>query len=153
MPGEPDLVGPTGSVDVERRTFLDARAALGGYHNFTLSGLAGVDDTGHRQHVYVHAKLMVVDDEWATIGSGNLHRYSLFGNGEMNASFWDPDVVRKLRCQLLEEHLGESTATLDDRAALERFGQIARENRHRWDAGHVAWQGLAFSLDPTTYGR
>lgn len=32
------------------------------------------------------------DDVWATIGSCNLHRYSLFGSGEMNATFWSPGV-------------------------------------------------------------
>jgi cardiolipin synthase len=152
LPGKPDLVGLRGSEDPERRSFLEARAALGGFDNFALCGLASAGESGQRHHVYVHAKLMIIDDEWATIGSCNLHRYSLFGNVEMNVSFWDPDVVRKLRCRLLEEHLGDSTESLDDRSALRRFSEVAGANRQRWDSGRTEWQGLAFSLDPTTYG-
>jgi cardiolipin synthase A/B len=95
---------------------------------------------------------MLVDDAWATIGSCNLHTHSLFGNTEMNASIWDPEIVRALRCELLAEHLDQDTAGIDDRAALRRFREIARENRRRHDAGDFKWQGLAFSLDAATYG-
>ena len=55
---------------------------------------------------------------WATIGSCNLHRYSLFGNGEMNATIWSPDTVRALRCELFQEHLDQDTSRMDDRTAL-----------------------------------
>jgi len=96
---------------------------------------------------------MLIDDSWATIGSCNLHAASVLGNSEMNVTFWDPPVVRALRCQLLAEHLGLDTARLDDRSALGAYRQIARDNRRRRDAGDWDWQGLAFSLDPATYGR
>jgi phosphatidylserine/phosphatidylglycerophosphate/cardiolipin synthase-like enzyme len=118
-----------------------------------LAGIAGIGDDGTRHHVYVHAKLMLIDDEWATIGSGNLHRSSLFGNSELNVSFSDRDVVRQLRERLLNEHLGHSTRRLDGRSALRRFGRIARDNRRQWDGGNASWNGLAFSLDPVTYRR
>jgi phosphatidylserine/phosphatidylglycerophosphate/cardiolipin synthase-like enzyme len=95
---------------------------------------------------------MLVDDAWATIGSCNLHANSLYGNTEMNASIWDPEVVHALRCELLAEHLDQDTAGIDDRAALCRYRGIARENCRRRDAGDFKWQGLAFSLDPATYG-
>ena len=89
----------------------------------------------------------------ATIGSCNLHRYSLFGNTEMNATFWDPRVVRELRCQLFAEHLGLDTSHLHDRVAVRLYRSVANENRRRQGAGSSDWQGLAFSLPPTTYGR
>jgi phosphatidylserine/phosphatidylglycerophosphate/cardiolipin synthase-like enzyme len=78
---------------------------------FTLAGLAGRDGRGPRHDAYVHDKLMLVDDAWATIGSANLHHNSLLGSGEMNASIWDPAVVRALRVHLFQEHLGRETAT------------------------------------------
>jgi hypothetical protein len=53
---------------------------------------------------------------------------------------------------LLAEHLDRDTTGIDDRAALRLYGEIARENRRRRDAGDCKWQGLAFSLDPATYG-
>jgi phosphatidylserine/phosphatidylglycerophosphate/cardiolipin synthase-like enzyme len=151
-PAEPEAalnVAPT----PQRLAFLDARAALAGYPHFTLAGIAGVDARGRRHDVYVHAKLMIVDDAWATLGSGNLHGHSLFGSTEMNASVWDPDFARALRCELFAEHLGLDTGGLDDLAALRLFHRIAAENRARRAAGEGEWQGLAFALDPATYGR
>jgi cardiolipin synthase A/B len=134
-----------------RQAFLDARSALGGYDHFTLAGIAGLDTAGKRQNVYVHAKLMLVDDAWATIGSGNLHGYSLFGSTEMNASIWDTAFVKALRCELFAEHLGLDTSHLDDLAALRLYRRIARENRGKRQAGESAWQGLAFALNAATW--
>ena len=127
--------------------------ALDRHAHFALVGIASADARGGRTHVYVHSKAMLVDDTWATIGSGNLHAASLFGNTEMNASFWDPEVVRTLRCQLLAEHLGHDTAHLDDRAALRLYRQVAQDNRAKQDMGSSGWHGLAFSLDPAAYGE
>lgn len=148
MPAEPDVTLP---VSPERRAVLDSRARLGAFANFMLAGLAGLGADRRRKPVYVHDKLMLIDDAWATVGSCNLHRYSLFGNGEMNVSFAEPDTVRALRCELLHEHLGRDTAGLDDRAALELFRRIAKENRTKRDAEDPAWQGLAFELDAATH--
>jgi phosphatidylserine/phosphatidylglycerophosphate/cardiolipin synthase-like enzyme len=89
---------------------------------------------------------MLVDDEWATVGSCNLHRFSLFGNGEMNTAFSDPPTVRAFRCALLQEHLDQDTSGMDDRSALRLFRQIARENRRKLEAGDHAWQGLTFEF-------
>ena len=80
-------------------------------------------------------------------------RHSLFGDTELNASFWDADIVRALRRHLLAEHLDQDTAHLDDRAALGLYRRVARENRRKRDAGNDAWQGLAFRLDAATYGE
>jgi phosphatidylserine/phosphatidylglycerophosphate/cardiolipin synthase-like enzyme len=102
---------------------------------------------------YVHAKLMLVDDVWATIGSCNLHANSLSGHSELNVSIWDRTVVRELRCALLAEHLGVDTGDLDDRAALRLYQTIARANSRKMEAGQFDWQGLAFALPPEAYGK
>jgi cardiolipin synthase len=83
--------------DPARRALFDGLEALGRYPKFRLAGLP----------VYVHAKLMIVDDAWATIGSCNLHAHSLGGSAEMNASIWDADVARDLRARLLRRHAGD----------------------------------------------
>ena len=113
---------------------------------FTLAGIAGLGADGQRKPVWVHSKLMVVDGEWGTVGSCNLHRLSLFGNGEMNATFWDPDTARALLSQLLQEHLDRDTSALDDRSTLQLFRAVARENSAKFESGDHAWQGLAFRL-------
>jgi phosphatidylserine/phosphatidylglycerophosphate/cardiolipin synthase-like enzyme len=152
LPADPEGWVGTARQNPNYKVLFDKLASLGGYENFALVGIAGRGAAGSRNNVYVHAKLMLIDDAWATIGSCNLHRNSLFGHTEMNASFWDPQVVRSLRCELLAEHLGQDTAHLDDRAALRLYRQVAVENRRRKDAGNSEWQGLAFSLDPAAYG-
>jgi phosphatidylserine/phosphatidylglycerophosphate/cardiolipin synthase-like enzyme len=151
MPAEPDSVARYIAQDQE--AFFESWTALGAYEHFTLAGIAGLNAEDRRTPVYVHAKLMLVDDVWATIGSCNLHRYSLFGSGEMNATFWSPETVRTLRCELFQEHLDQDTSHMDDRTALQSFRKIALENRRRFDAGNPIWQGLAFALDPAGYGR
>jgi len=121
-------------------------SALTTFENLTLAGIAGVGVDGKRKPVWVHAKLMIVDDEWATVGSCNLHHASLFGNAELNVAFWHSNSARALRTQLLQEHLEIDTSSLVDRAALRLFRSIAAENRTRLDTGGDAWQGLVFSL-------
>jgi phosphatidylserine/phosphatidylglycerophosphate/cardiolipin synthase-like enzyme len=63
--------------------------------------------------IYVHAKMMVVDDVFVSIGSANLNRRGFFFDGEMNA-FAIPERLaaapdnpaRSLRQQLFAQHLG-----------------------------------------------
>jgi phosphatidylserine/phosphatidylglycerophosphate/cardiolipin synthase-like enzyme len=126
--------------------------ALGRHGNFTLTGIAQ-HHAGGRRAAYVHAKMMLIDDAWTTIGSCNLHPFSLAGNSEMNASIWDAGVARALRCQLFAQHLGVDTRQMDDRAALRLFQDIARRNREKMQRRESDWKGLAFALSPETYGR
>jgi phosphatidylserine/phosphatidylglycerophosphate/cardiolipin synthase-like enzyme len=153
VPAEPEAHVRRARRDPERRTLFDQIAALDRYDHFALVGIAAKDLRGERRDIYVHAKIMLVDDSWATIGSCNLHTNSLSGHTELNASFWDPMVVRALRCALLEEHLGLDTARLDARSAHRLYREIAGKNRQRRDAGRHDWQGLAYRLDPWTYGE
>ena len=152
VPADPEHHVGVARQDPQRKPLFDGLAALGRYQNFALAGIAGLDARGGRSNIYVHSKIMLVDDAFATIGSCNLHAHSLSGHTEMNASIWDPQVVRALRCELLAEHLGQDTAGIDDGSALRLYRKIARENRRRRDADDCKWQGLAFSLDPTAYG-
>jgi phosphatidylserine/phosphatidylglycerophosphate/cardiolipin synthase-like enzyme len=80
--------------DSSRRALFEGVEALGRHPNFRLAGISA----------YVHAKLMIVDEAWTTIGSCNLHRYSMGGHSEMNASIWDSAVARDLRETLRRRH-------------------------------------------------
>jgi phosphatidylserine/phosphatidylglycerophosphate/cardiolipin synthase-like enzyme len=153
VPADPEAHIHAARKNPQRKALFDGIAALGRHENFLLAGIAGPNARGSRSNIYVHAKIMLVDDSWATIGSCNLHAHSLSGHSEMNASIWDSQVVRALRCALLAEHLGRDTAGIDDRAALGLYRETAGENRRRRDANDFNWQGLAFSLDPARYGE
>lgn len=150
MPAEPDEAVRT-VPSPERRAILARRAELGRFENFTLAGLAGLGEDGCRHAVYVHSKLMIVDDAWATVGSCNLHRYSLFGNSELNLAFAGGTPVRRLRDVLLREHLGLDTAGMDGAPALRVLRHLALENGRKYATGNPEWQGLVFRLDPATH--
>ena len=134
----------------QSKPFFDQLAALGRHKNFTLAGIAAPGADGVLRNVYVHAKIALIDDCWATIGSCNIGARSFFGDTELNASFFDAKTVRALRCALLAEHLALDTAALDDRAAFAKYRQIALANAGRRKAGERL-VGLAFALDPATY--
>lgn len=153
LPADPEQHVRTARQDPARKDLFDQVAALGRHANFTLAGIAAPNARSERSNIYVHSKIMLVDDAWATIGSCNLHSNSLSGHTEMNAAFWDAGVVRELRCQLLSEHLGLETAHLDDRAALRQYRRVALANSDRKARGDGEWQGLAFALVPAAYGE
>jgi phosphatidylserine/phosphatidylglycerophosphate/cardiolipin synthase-like enzyme len=131
----------------EAQSFWETLAALGRHPHFTLAGIAS-PRTG--EDIYIHDKIMLVDDHWATIGSCNIASQSFFCDTELNAAIWDAEFVRALRVALLKEHLGVDTAGLGDRDALAHFRDIARANADARRASK-AMQGLAFALDPATY--
>src|SRR3984957_15909752 len=126
----------------------DELVALGAFETFTLAGIAGFGNDGQRKPIWVHARLMVVDGEWGTVGSCNLHRHSLFGNSEMNAAFWDRKTARALLSELLREHLERDISGMDDLAAMRLFRAIAVTNRKLFKAGERAGQSLSFRLLP-----
>lgn len=129
-------------------TISEELAKLSEFDHFTLAGIAGLGADGKRNPVWIHAKLMLVDGEWGTVGSCNLHHYSLFGNSEINVAFWDQETARALLSELLHEHLDLDTTALDDLAALQLFRKIARNNRWLFEKNDNRWQGLAYSLVP-----
>jgi cardiolipin synthase A/B len=153
LPAEPAQWVGAARRQPENKGFFDMLAALDEHKNFTLAGIAALDAGGVRKNVYVHAKLMLIDDSFATIGSCNLHRNSLYGHSELNASFWAPEIVHELRCDLFSEHLGHDTSHLNDRSALRLYREIAIANRDRRETGKSQWRGLAFKIDPALYGH
>ena len=150
-PAKPEDYVYAARHDPNQRPRFEGIDALGRYPNFLFAGIAKQD--GESRHpVYVHSKHMVVDNAWATIGSCNLHAFSLAGHSEMNASIWDEEVVRDFRRRLFALHLGLDVAHLDDRAAVQLYCRVAQENRAKMEAGDTNWQGNVFALSPERYG-
>jgi phosphatidylserine/phosphatidylglycerophosphate/cardiolipin synthase-like enzyme len=131
--------------------FFEKLARLGASEGMTLAAIAASRPEGVYDEIYVHAKIMLVDDEWATIGSTNVADRSFRDDTELNASFWHPPSVRALREELLREHLGVDTAGWDDRWALGLFREIAQANRAR-RGRRAPLAGLAYALDAASYG-
>jgi phosphatidylserine/phosphatidylglycerophosphate/cardiolipin synthase-like enzyme len=96
--------------------------------------------TGHRDdHLYVHAKVGIVDDRWLTVGSANLNAHSLLNDTEMNVVTDDAELARATRLRLWAEHLevdvdaiaGDDPHTVVD----ERWRPTAFEQLERRAAG------------------
>lgn len=56
--------------------------------------------------VYVHSKIMIVDDIFAVIGSANTNGRGFFLDGELNIAWASPSAVRAFRIKLWAELLG-----------------------------------------------
>ena len=82
--------------------------------------------------IYIHSKVMIVDDEWAIIGSANINDRSLVGNRDSEiavvihdtAQFVEIELMNgskinvgkfgyELRTRLLQEHCGITSAKID----------------------------------------
>jgi cardiolipin synthase len=150
IPAQPNTGMVEGRENPDTAAFWQRLGELGRHEHFALVGIASHRGGGDHQDVYVHAKIALIDDVWATIGSTNIANRSFYGDTELNATFWHGPTVRALRRELLLEHLGHDTDALDDRAALRLYREVARENTRRRASGEPH-EGLAFALDPTTY--
>ena len=131
--------------------FFEKLARLSRFENFTLAAIAANREGGRYDEIYVHSKLALIDDAWATIGSTNVAERSFHHDTEINASLWHEPSARALRRELFREHLGIDTGEHDDRAAARAFHEIARSNTARRSAREPL-AGLAYAVDPEKYG-
>jgi cardiolipin synthase A/B len=139
--------------DVDHRSesveWFSPLTALGNHDGFTLAGISVLQADGTRSTIQVHAKLMLVDDVFATIGSCNIRPRSFHTQTELNASIVDAAVVRRLREQLFAEHADIDTSAMDATAALRSYAAVARENATR----NADWRGNVFAFSPSQYRK
>jgi phosphatidylserine/phosphatidylglycerophosphate/cardiolipin synthase-like enzyme len=142
--GPPNVVGRHQAMQLLDPYLKAGRAAVYGVENH-----AGTP-------VYVHAKVCVVDDVWASVGSDNLNRRSWTHDSELTCAVLDDELderepravdrfgsgarrfARELRLQLAREHLdrpdGGDADLIDPVEAFEAFAASAAELQ-RWHDG------------------
>ncbi len=107
-----------------------------------------VSTSGERRiPIYVHAKIAVVDDEWAIVGSANLDRFGMGGatskqprgSSEMAILVHGREQALALRNMLAREHLGSGApANPDDfNDVFDAFKNVAAKNRLPKDEGPI----------------
>lgn len=87
-------------------------------------------DAGGNQiyvQVDIHAKMMIVDDKWYTIGSCNVNDRGFNDEGEINVTVFDPPEALKLRRYLFSEHM-QVACPADFKAALKLWYDHAAKN-------------------------
>src|SRR5664279_1573012 len=95
--------------------------------------------------VYVHAKVCVIDDRWASVGSDNFNRRSWTHDSELSAAVLDTtpagngadNYARDLRVALGREHLDDVGECTDPRAMFDAFAHSATALQHWHDGGRV----------------
>lgn len=96
-------------------------------------------DASRADPVYVHAKVLVVDDRWLIVGSANINAHSLFNDTEMCVVTDDAELARETRIRLWAEHLemDETEVGSQPPAALvdDHWRPIAHRELQRYRAG------------------
>ena len=109
----PGFESPTGArYDVDRAGATNLFRVDSGTERASHNAGAAVV-TGAFPDIYVHSKIMLVDDAFASIGSANCNRRGYYSDGECNlmamretVADGDDNWIRALRVALWTEHLG-----------------------------------------------
>ncbi|MGI8404380.1 MAG: phospholipase D-like domain-containing protein [Thermomicrobiales bacterium] len=129
---------------------------------------AGVSPFRYRP-IYVHAKVMIVDDEWFSVGSANLNTRGVVTDSELNALVHDPGIARDLRAHLWAEHLAVSPEAVAEADPVEQIdGEWKRQasknaeivqggirplisNVHRYETGRMPGFWLLDEVEALTF--
>jgi phosphatidylserine/phosphatidylglycerophosphate/cardiolipin synthase-like enzyme len=127
---------PNNGADDTRGQLADLLECDGGAGRVLACTLTALGERGPC-HVYVHAKIGIVDDRWLTLGSANLNEHSLFNDTEVNVVCCDPDLARRTRIRLRSEHLErrEDEVSGDATQVIDELWRPAEEQRRRHGAG------------------
>ncbi|MEX5683570.1 phospholipase D-like domain-containing protein [Pseudomonas silesiensis] len=86
---------------------------------------------GNWMDVYVHSKLMIVDDVFTTQGSANINTRSMQVDSELNICIEDPAITRPLREHLFGVHAGVRVAGEEMSKVYKRWNKIILENNNK----------------------
>src|SRR3954454_115556 len=130
VPAYPDQDGsislPPNLVGRAKAMSLLTAAGRGRFAAYSLENSASTP-------IYVHAKVCIVDDVWACVGSDNANRRSWSHDSELSAAVLDEDGTwaRSLRLELAREHLG--VTEVDHLASSATAFEVFRESARRLD--------------------
>ena len=96
---------------------------------------AGVDVIEYRK-TQLHAKVAVIDEDWATVGSSNCDGLSLFLNQEANIVVKDASFARTLRAQL-EAGIADGV-----RVQREEYENLGWWRRFRYGAAYMFYKSV-----------
>ncbi|HCL3949945.1 TPA: hypothetical protein N2C02_000234, partial [Pseudomonas aeruginosa] len=65
------------------------------------------------KHIYVHSKLLLVDDLYTLLSSANINVRSMHGDSELGIAQPNPDLARAMREELWGAHVGRLAETTE----------------------------------------
>ena len=92
----------------------------------------------HSAQIYVHSKILIIDDEWCLIGSANAGGISLEGvrtgkdepDTELSAIVLDKKFAQDFRQKLWQEHLAKPVKAAYDARDADEFRRLAGKVNH-----------------------
>lgn len=101
--------------------------------------------------VYVHTKVLIVDDVYANLGSANANPRSFRMDTELNIAWHDPVTVRRFRANLWKEQLGTQPGMPRWRPTefVKQWSAIAAKNQRASPKGRT---GYVFPFDNKAEG-
>lgn len=142
LPQKPEALKEELAVGATQVEVLDEvhRVAKANGHALGVYNVANRSGDGSDHFVYIHSKLLIVDDRRLTIGSANLNNRSMTLDSEINVAWETEDEddavaqsIRALRNRLLREHCALELADwyFDSRGIVGRLDALARAGRGR----------------------
>jgi phosphatidylserine/phosphatidylglycerophosphate/cardiolipin synthase-like enzyme len=134
-PMEPNLPGLIGSIlsktsvnDVNEHLQWIRDAGDSGRRVGTYSLVSQDKKSKKLRQIYVHSKLLIVDDKWITVGSANTDKNGFKDSTEVNVGVTSGSLARELRVRMWSEHMGllekpknSTIRQLADRSSIEDF--------------------------------
>jgi cardiolipin synthase len=96
---------------------------------------------------FLHAKVAVVDERWATVGSSNIDPFSFLLAREANVVAWDAEVASELRTVLEDAITHHARPVLADTHAARRWWWRLAD----WCAYRVVRLGVVISGQAAQY--
>ncbi len=164
-PMEPNLPGLIGSIlsktsvnDVNKHLKRIRDAGDSGRRVGTYSLISQDKKTKKLRQIYVHSKLLIVDDKWITIGSANTDKNGFKDSTEVNIGITSGQLSKELRTRLWCEHLGllEKTKYSTNKHQVNRLQKMGPQRRELesssygnytniedFDSGFNIWKKIA----------
>ncbi|GKQ33389.1 hypothetical protein PSTH68_27740 [Pseudomonas syringae pv. theae] len=79
--------------------------------------------------VYIHSKLMIVDDVYTTHGSANINTRSMMVDSELNICHEHADITQQLRRRLWDLHTMGRGMQDEPKAAFKAWEKIIKRNK------------------------
>ncbi|WP_339505623.1 phospholipase D-like domain-containing protein, partial [Pseudomonas sp. RL_105y_Pfl2_101] len=79
--------------------------------------------------VYIHSKLMIINDVFTTLGSANINTRSMQVDSELNIAHEWMSVTQALRRRLWDLHTGQRGSQDDEKDAFKAWQDITDKNK------------------------
>ena len=98
-----------------------------------------------RKQIYIHSKLMIVDDKWITVGSANTDRDGFEASTEFDLGIVSATLSQRLRVKLWREHLKTNGTDyfFSYLPSLSHNNNNTPINLYNFEEGFKAWEKLA----------